>query len=182
MRKIYKCIYFNFLKWKIIGQFPKIDKMIIAVVPHTHWNDFFLGLLIRRIIGEPIHFVGKKELFGPLSGWFFKSLGGHPVNRDSNQNTVNSIAEIFKQKKIFRLALSPEGTRKKVNEWKTGFYYVAKLAKVPICLVAFDYGKKEIVFHPPFYPTMDKNNDINFLKKQFKGVIGKVPEYSWTLD
>ncbi len=106
-------------------------------------------------------------------------MGGASVDRDSNSNTVIAIANIFKQKKIFRLALAPEGTRKKVNKWKTGFYHIAKTAKVPICLVAFDYGKKQIVFHPAFYPSNSIEKDMIFLKKQFKGVVGRIPKYSW---
>ena len=179
MIKFYKWIYFSVLKWKLIGELPKIDKMVLPVVSHTHWNDFLLGILIRGVINKEINFVGKKEIFGLLTGWFFKMMGGASVDRDSNSNTVIAIANIFKQKKIFRLALAPEGTRKKVNKWKTGFYHIAITAKVPICLVAFDYGKKQIVFHPAFYPSNSIEKDMIFLKKKFKGVVGRIPKYSW---
>ena len=179
MSKFFKWIYFKVLKWQLIGEFPKIDKMVLPVISHTHWNDFLMGILIRNVINEEINFVGKKEIFGLFTGWFFKMMGGTPVDRDSVSNTVESIVSIFKKKRIFRLALAPEGTRKKVKNWKTGFYHIAKKAKVPICLVAFDYGKKQIVFHPAFYPTDNMKKDMNFLKKQFDGVTGRVPEYSW---
>jgi 1-acyl-sn-glycerol-3-phosphate acyltransferase len=182
MNKFYKWIYFRVIKWKLIGEFPKIDKMVLAVVSHTHWNDFLLGILIRNVINEQINFVGKKEIFGPFTGWFFKMMGGTSVDRGSNSNTVSAIANIFKQKKVFRLALAPEGTRKKVKDWKTGFYHIAKIAKVPICLVAFDYGKKQIVFHPEYHPSGNIEKDINFLKKQFKGVVGRIPDYSWVYE
>ena len=182
MNKFYKWIYFRVIKWELIGEFPKIDKMVLPVVSHTHWNDFLLGILIRNVINKQINFVGKKEIFGPLTGWFFKMMGGTSVDRASNSNTVDAIANIFKQKKVFRLALAPEGTRKKVKDWKTGFYHIAKIAKVPICLVAFDYGKKQIVFHPEYYPSGNIEKDINFLKKQFKGVVGKIPDYSWVYE
>ncbi len=182
MNKFYKWIYFRVIKWELIGEFPKIDKMVLPVVSHTHWNDFLLGILIRNVVSEQINFVIKKEIFGPLTGWFFKMMGGTSVDRGSNSNTVNAIANIFKQKKIFRLALAPEGTRKKVKEWKTGFYHIAKIAKAPICLVAFDYGKKQIVFHPPYYPSGNIEKDLDFLKKQFKGVVGRIPDYSWVYE
>ena len=182
MNNFFRWIYFNVLKWELVGQIPKIDKMVLPVVPHTHWYDFLLGILIRNVINEEINFVGKKEIFGPLTGWFFKMMGGTSVDRGSNSNTVSTITQIFKQKKIFRLALAPEGTRKKAKNWKTGFYHIAKAANVPICLVAFDYGKKQIVFHPAFYPTNSLEKDMIFLKKQFKGVIGMVPKYSWIND
>ena len=179
MNKIYRLIYFRFLKWKLIGELPKINKMVLPVISHTHWHDFLMGILIRNVINQEINFIGKKEIFGPFTGWFFKMMGGASVDRNSNSNTVDNIVEIFKEKKLFRLALAPEGTRKKVKEWKTGFYYIAKKANIPICLVAFDYGKKQIVFHPAYYPTNDMKKDIMFLKKQVKGVVGKIPEYSW---
>ena len=76
-----KIIFFNILKWKFIGNFPKTPKYIVAVVPHTSWIDFFLGLLVRNISEEDIRFVAKKELFSPLTGWFFKSLGGEDFQR-----------------------------------------------------------------------------------------------------
>ena len=182
MNKFFRWFYFKILKWKLIGEIPKIDKMILPVIPHTHWNDFFMGIIIRNVIDEKINFVGKKEIFGPLTGWFFKIMGGASVERNSKSNTVNSIVDIFKTRRVFRLALSPEGTRKKVKDWKTGFYHIAKLANVPICLVSFDYGKKQIVFHKLFYTTNNMKKDMNFLKGQFKGVVGRIPKYSWVYE
>jgi 1-acyl-sn-glycerol-3-phosphate acyltransferase len=182
MNKFFRWFYFKILKWKLIGEIPKIEKMILPVIPHTHWNDFFMGIIIRNVIDEKINFVGKKEIFGPLTGWFFKIMGGTSVERNSKSNTVNSIVDIFKTRRVFRLALSPEGTRKKVKDWKTGFYHIAKLANVPICLVSFDYGKKQIVFHKLFYTTNNMKKDMSFLKGQFKGVVGRIPKYSWVYE
>ncbi len=65
MNKFYKWIYFRVIKWELIGEFPKIDKMVLPVVSHTHWNDFLLGILIRNLVSEQINFVGKKEIFVP---------------------------------------------------------------------------------------------------------------------
>ena len=117
-----------------------------------------------------------------MTGWFFNIMGGTSVERNSRSNTVNSIVKIFERKKIFKLALAPEGTRKKVEDWKTGFYHIAKLANVPICLVSFDYGKKQIVFHKLFHPTDNMRKDLTFLKRQFKGVVGRIPENSWVYE
>ena len=182
MSNFFKWIYYKVLKWRLVGEMPKIDKMILPVVPHTHWNDFLIGIIIRNVINEKINFIGKKEIFSPITGWFFKIMGGISVERNSRSNTVNSIVKIFERKKIFRLALAPEGTRKKVEDWKTGFYLIAKLANVPICLVSFDYGKKQIVFHKLFYPTNNMKKDLTFLKSQFKGVVGRIPKYSWVYE
>lgn len=78
---ISRFIFFKLLNWKLIGHFPTLPKYIVAVVPHTSWMDFFVGLMVRSISKEQINFLGKKELFSPLTSWFFKSLGGAPIDR-----------------------------------------------------------------------------------------------------
>ncbi|MEE2605355.1 MAG: 1-acyl-sn-glycerol-3-phosphate acyltransferase, partial [Bacteroidota bacterium] len=124
--------------WKIIGETNPVKKCVMIVAPHTHWLDFFIAIPVRRILNLEINFVGKKELFFFPLNYILKYLGGSPVNRNSKSKTVDLIAEKFSKKDLYRLALSPEGTRKKVNEWKTGFYYIAKKANVPIVSVSMD--------------------------------------------
>ncbi|MFS4456906.1 1-acyl-sn-glycerol-3-phosphate acyltransferase [Maribacter sp. 2304DJ31-5] len=180
MRGLAKFIYFKVLGWSLKGEFPSyLAKCVIIVVPHTSWWDFLLGLLIRKVWNEEINYIGKKSLFDSPFGWFFRWTGGAPIDRSKNNDTVNVTAEIFRQRKKFRLALSPEGTRKKVKQWKTGFYYIAKTAQVPIVLVAFDYGKKEIKISEPHFISGDRNTDFKDYKIFFKDVKGKVPEYSF---
>ncbi len=179
MQALAKFIYFKILGWQLLGSFPQLDKCVVIVVPHTSWVDFFLGLLVRRVLNEDIHFIGKKSLFKPPFGWFFRWMGGAPIDRSKRLDTVTAIAKIFKEKNKFRLALSPEGTRKKVSKWKTGFYYIAKEAKVPIVLVAFDFGKKQVKISEPQYPTSQLEKDFATYKAFFKGVVGKVPQNSF---
>ena len=178
MHTLAKFIYYKVLGWKTVGKFPKLNKCVVAVVPHTSWLDFFLGLLVRRVINEEINFIGKKSLFKPPFGWYFRWMGGAPIDRSKSSDTVTAITNIFNEKEVFRLALSPEGTRKKVEKWKTGFYYIAKAAKVPIVLVAFDYGKKEIKFSEPQIPSENMNEDFKTYIAFFKGSVGKIPEYT----
>ncbi|MCP4977532.1 MAG: acyltransferase [Maribacter sp.] len=178
MHVLAKFIYFKLLGWKTIGEFPKLNKCIVAVVPHTSWVDFFLGLLIRRVINQDISFIAKKSLFKPPFGWYFRWMGGAPIDRSKSSDTVTAIANIFNEKEVFRLALSPEGTRKKVEKWKTGFYYIAKTAQVPIILVAFDYGHKQIKFSKPHFPSENLEMDFKIYKAFFKGSLGKIPEYT----
>lgn len=178
MHTLAKFIYFRLLGWKTVGEFPELDKCVVAVVPHTSWFDFLLGLLVRRLVNQEINFIGKKSLFSPPFGWYFRWMGGAPIDRSKSSDTVTAIANIFKEKKVFRLALSPEGTRKKVTQWKTGFYYIAKAANVPIILVAFDYGHKQVKFSKPFIPTENKEGDFKKYRKFFEGSIGKIPEYT----
>ncbi|MEX0312988.1 MAG: 1-acyl-sn-glycerol-3-phosphate acyltransferase [Allomuricauda sp.] len=179
MHKLAKFLYFKILRWKLVGSFPNLDKCVVIVVPHTHWMDFFLGLLIRKLVNKEINYIAKKSLFKPPFGWFFRWTGGAPIDRTKNSNTVDSVAQIFKERKVFRFALAPEGTRKKVKALKTGFYHIAKKANVPIVMVAFDFGEKQVKISEPKYPTENLNKDFKEIREFFKGVKGKVPEYSY---
>lgn len=178
MQAIARFIYFKLLGWKLEGELSDIPKCIIVVAPHTHWFDFLLGVLIRAVLKKEINFIGKESLFKAPIGWFFRWMGGAPIARSKNKNQVQQIVEIFKSKTIFRLALAPEGTRKKVNQWKTGFYYIARAANVPVVKVAFDFGKKTIKIAHPVEMTDNMEADIAEIMKFYVGVKGKIAEYS----
>jgi len=165
--------------WRLEGQFPNINQYVVIVVPHTHWMDFIIGILVRAISKQRINYVGKKSLFKPPFGWFFRWTGGAPVDRAKNSNVVDSVAKIYEEREVFRLCLAPEGTRKKVKALKTGFYYIAKAVNVPIVMVAFDFGKKQVTIAEPFFTTEDVNMDFRKIRTFFKGVEGKIPEYSF---
>lgn len=154
----------------------------MIVVPHTSWVDFFVGVMARGSIGLEMNYVAKKELFVFPFGAWFRWMGGAPLDRGKTENKVDGIAALFEQREVFRLAIAPEGTRKKVDSWKTGFYYIALKAGVPIVAVAFDYGKKEVKLAPPFYPTGNKEEDFKTLESNYKGVTGYVSEYSYKND
>lgn len=180
MRWLSKFIYFKILGWSVTGftDFDSVRKAIIIAAPHTHWYDFPLGLLLRSVLGVKTNYVGKKGLFRWPFGWFFRAVGGAPVERKKNEKQVEAIARIFDEKDEFRLAMAPEGTRKKVEEWRTGFYYIAKTAKVPIIMFTLDFKNKRNHFSEPFYPTDDKETDFKHIKSFYQDVIGKIPEYS----
>jgi 1-acyl-sn-glycerol-3-phosphate acyltransferase len=155
-----------------------VKKAVIIAAPHTSWIDFPLGILLRSVLGLNTNFVGKKELFVFPVGWIFRALGGAPIDRYTKENKVQAIANLFNDKEEFRMAMSPEGTREKVEEWRTGFYYIAKAAKVPIFMFTLDFGKKENKISEPFYTTDDKEADFKFMRSFFKDAVGKVPEYT----
>ncbi|MFD2602993.1 1-acyl-sn-glycerol-3-phosphate acyltransferase [Flavobacterium suzhouense] len=161
---------------------PEIKKCVIIVAPHTSWIDFAVGVFSRGSIDQEMHFVAKKELFKFPFGAYFKWMGGAPLDRQKNENKVDAIAAIFKEREIFRLAIAPEGTRKKVTEWKTGFYYIALKADVPVVAVAFDYSRKEVKIAAPYYLTGDKEEDFKVLESNYKGVLGYVPQNSYKND
>ena len=180
MRWLAKFIYHEILGWKVTGfnNFESVKKAVIIAVPHTSWHDFYMGVLLRSVIGLETNYVGKKALFKFPHGWLFRMLGGAPVERRNNENQVQAIARLFEEKDLFRMTMAPEGTRKKVDEWRTGFYYIAKAAKVPIIMFTLDFGKKENRFSKPFYTTDDKEADFKFMHNFYKGVVGKIPEYT----
>jgi len=177
---ISKIIYKKLLGWKATGfnDFDRVKKAVIIAVPHTSWHDFYIGVLLRSVLEIQANFVGKKALFNPLTAWIFRSLGGVPVVRKANEKQVDAIARLFKEKDEFRIAIAPEGTRKKVDTWKTGFYYIAKKANVPILMFTLDFKNKENRFSEPFYPTEDVEADFKFMRAFFDGVEGKIQEYS----
>lgn len=162
--------------WKIVGiENAEVKKSVMMVMPHTSNHDFYLGIFTRGISGLEMNWVGKKELFKFPFGYYFRSVGGEPLDRSGGLNKVDAIVSIFERKEIFRLAIAPEGTRKEVKEIRTGFYFIALKAKVPIIPVAFDWGKKEVRLGKPFLPTGNYEADLEILKSNYKGVIGKIP-------
>jgi len=174
---ISKFIFKHLMGWKLVNDFPKdIKKYVVIAAPHTSWQDFPIGILARNTSGVRINFIGKDSLFKGPFGFIFKSLGGTPVDRTKNNNLVDAIVDVFKEKDEFILALSPEGTRKKVEKWKTGFYYIAKGANVPVVMATLDFGKKEVKISEPYYTTDDKEKDFEYFTSFYKDVLGKKPE------
>lgn len=105
-------------------------------------------------------------------------MGGTALDRTPGQNKVGTIAKIFGQKESFHLAMAPEGTRKKVEEIKTGFYYIAKSAEVPIIMMVFDFGKKRVKISDSLYPGNDKDKDFEKIKNFYREATGKVVHYT----
>lgn len=177
MKTIAKFILHTLLGWKIIGNFPKdLKKYVIIAAPHTHWLDFPLGICIKYATGTPINYIGKASLFKPPFGFIFRWLGGEPVNRSESTNKVQAIVDVFNSKDKFILSLSPEGTRKKIHPWKTGFYYIAKGANVPIVMGTLDFEKKQVKISEPYNLTGDLEKDFEHFYAYFRGVKGKIPE------
>lgn len=168
----------KFFGWKIIGKFPaEFKKYVIAVAPHTSNWDFPLGLLVRSARRAKVVFIAKHTLFKFPHGFLFRWLGGYPVDRRKSHNFVDSVVKIFNSKEEFAIVMAPEGTRKKVENLKTGFYHIAKNAGIPIVLCKFDWGVKEVVFDEPFFPTDNEKKDFERIYAYFKGVQGKNPEF-----
>ena len=162
--------------WRFEGFLPNLPKFVVAVAPHTSNWDFVVGLLARRALGLDAHFLGKHTLFRPPFGWFMRWLGGTPVRRDMPGGVVQQVAETFRTHEAFVLGLAPEGTRKRVAAWRTGFYYIALEAGVPIVPVTFDYGRKRIAAAVPIIPTGDLDADLQPMRVFFAGATPLKPE------
>jgi len=177
MKLFFSFILKNILGWKISHSYPKnLKKYVIIAAPHTSWQDFPIGIIAKFATGLPANYIGKDSLFKPPFGFIFRWLGGTPVNRQKSTNLVAQIVEIFNSREQFILAMSPEGTRKKVDKWKTGFYYIAKGANVPIVMVTLDFEHKDFRFSEPYYPTDDMTADFKHFHNFFRDVKGKNPE------
>jgi len=164
--------------WKIIHDFPKLKKYVVIAAPHTSWQDFPIAIMAKFIKGAKVNYIGKASLFKPPFGFFFRWLGGAPVDRSKNNNVVDGIVDIFNSREQFVLGLSPEGTRKKVTEFRTGFYYVAKGANVPIVMATLDFEHKQIKIAEPYHLTDNMEADFEHFYTYFRGIKGKKPENS----
>jgi len=178
MRAISKFILFRMMGWKVINTFPTLNKYLIIAAPHTTWQDFPIALLAKFATSLQANYIGKASLFKPPFGFIFRWLGGAPIDRNTSTNKVLAIVDIFNSKDEFILAMSPEGTRQKVMKWKTGFYYIAKGANIPIVMITLDFKNKQLKISEPYKLTDDMEADFEHFHAYFDGVIGKHPELS----
>lgn len=172
-------LVFRLVGWEVKGALPAdVKKFVMIVAPHTSYWDFPIGIASRSILNLKGHFLIKAELFkNPVSAWFFRLLGGIPVDRSSKDNNfVDTLAEEYIKREEFCIVITPEGTRAKVGKWKTGFHRIARAANVPILMVAFDFKEKFVEVKEPFYPTQDTEKDIQHIMSYYRGVSGKHPE------
>jgi 1-acyl-sn-glycerol-3-phosphate acyltransferase len=161
--------------WRIAGDVPNLPKLVLIAAPHTSNWDFPLAMAVIFAIGIHVSWMGKHTFVnGPLSP-LLRWLGGIPVDRRGAQGVVGQMVDVFNQREQFVLGLAPEGTRKKVTAWKTGFYHIAVGAGVPIVPVTFDYGRRLVRIGAPLYPTGDITADMVHIEAFYQGVVGKNP-------
>lgn len=164
------------LGWSIAGDHRSdLDKAIMIAGPHTSNWDFPLGIMVRSVICADIKYVGKASLFKPPLGWIMSSLGGIGVDRSKSNNFVDAVVEEYKSHKKLTILFAPEGSRKRVEKFKTGFYHIARLAEIPIIPLILDYKTKEFRFLPIFNVTDDMKKDMEFLEGLYRGIKGYNP-------
>jgi len=170
------CKILEKLSWKMIGEIPTDNQYIIIVGPHTSNWDFMLGILVRSALGIRVRFLGKHQLFRFPFGWFFRLLGGMPVFRSTDNNLVDQVVAMYDNHPNFILGLAPEGTRRTINRWHTGFYHIACRAEVDIVMMGFDFKSREIRIREPFTPTDNVDNDFPVILDFFRNIDGCYPK------
>lgn len=162
--------------WRIEGEIPNVRKLVIIVAPHTSNWDFVVGIAAKLALGLQILFLGKDSLFRFPLGALMRAFGGMPVDRDSSHDVVTYVVGQFARRDRLILGLAPEGTRKHVDRWRTGFYHIAHSARVPILPAALDWGSRVVRIGAPFVTTGDVDADVRELQSRFSGVSGRRPK------
>jgi putative acyltransferase len=160
------------LGWTAEVTVPARDKCLICVAPHTSNKDFLLGELYIRSIGQKAGFLMKKEWFFWPLGSFFRSIGGIPVERSRHTSLTDQLGELAQSADYFNLAVTPEGTRQRVETWKRGFYYIALKAGIPIQLFAIDAKHKRIVCTKELWPSGDVEADMKTIMEYYRPFEG----------
>lgn len=160
-----------------VDNLPQYRKFVLIANPHTSNWDLPFMLACSYLGGLRISWLGKHTLFRGFGKPFFTWFGGVPVDRTAPKGMVQQVAEVFQKREELALAIPPSGTRRKTDGWKTGFYYIALEAGVPIIPTYLDWGKKRAGFGPAFIPTGDIEADFEVFREFYEGVKGKIPEW-----
>lgn len=170
--KLIAIFLLKIIGWRVVGSLPSERKYVLIGAPHTSNWDFPLMLLAVLKVGMDVHWLGKNSLFPPVIGSIMRWLGGIAVDRSKNNNLVTQLVELYNARDELVVIIPPEGTRSKVERWKSGFYHVAAGAKVPILLGFVDVSRKEIGFGPLFYPIDDYDADLPKIQEFYAGKRG----------
>ena len=162
--------------WKVVGKREFPDKCLVIAAPHTSNWDFLVGRCFAYIIGITPKYLIKSELFLPILGVLIKCNGGIPVYRNSKNNIVDQIVELYNTKKKFIIGISPEGTRRKIDSWKTGFYHIAIAAQVPVVTIGLDFNRKTLVIAPPLEISGNLEKDMPAILNFFRSIKGRRPK------
>ena len=175
-RQICHTLLFQWGGWKEEVDQPRPKKCIICIAPHTSNWDFLIGKSYYTALGLTSNFLMKKEWFFWPLGPMFRKMGGIPVERSKKTSLTDQLAELALKSPTFSLAVTPEGTRSKVEKWKRGFYYIALKANLPILLYAIDFPSRTIVCKRTLVPSGNVEADMAIIMDYYKDFKGKHPE------
>jgi len=162
--------------WRVVGALPPIPRFVIVAAPHTSNWDLPLMLVAAWALGARIHWLGKHTLFAGPFGRLFRRLGGVPVDRRAPGGTVAQAVAEFARRDELRLAVSPEGSRDRRDHWRSGFYHIARRARVPLAPGFIDYGTRRCGLGPLITLTGDVGADMEVVRAFYSGLKGKYPE------
>lgn len=159
--------------WKIAGEWPNLPKLVMIAAPHSSGWDAVWGMAVKAAVGVDIVFIGKAELFrGPL-GWILRKFGGRPVDRSAPGDIIEQIAAQIRASEKMWFVLAPEGTRKRVTNWKPGFWKIARKAGVPVCCAWFHYPDKTVGVGPVVELSDDFESDMRRFREIYRPYAGK---------
>ena len=176
MRRWFANMLLKLFGWRTVGEMPDVPKGVLVVAPHTSNWDFPVMLALAVALGIKATWMGKHTLFRPPFGWLMRRLGGLPINRTARHNVVDQAVASFRSHDRLILAVLPEGTRKRTDYWKSGFYHIANGAQVPFILGFADYKRKVGGIGPVFMPSGDIEADMAVMRDFYTGMVGKRPE------
>ena len=159
--------------WRLAGEFPDVSKVVLIAAPHSSNWDAIIGLLFKIGVRLQVRFIGKREAFVWPLGPILRALGGIAIDRSAAHGVVEAIQHEFATHERFWIALAPEGTRKKVHKWKTGFWHMARAADVPILPIYFHYPQKIIGIGPLFRTSADLAADMARIREFYRPWQGK---------
>jgi 1-acyl-sn-glycerol-3-phosphate acyltransferase len=159
--------------WRIEGGLPNHSKFVVIAAPHTSNWDFVVGMAATLALDVDANWIGKHTLFRWPLGVLMKGLGGIPVDRTSSTGLVDQIVDRFNKSTSLVLGLAPEGTRKNVVRWKSGFYHIAVGAGVPIVCAYFDFASKTVGIGPVIDPSGDYDSDLEEIMEIYAPIRGK---------
>jgi len=168
-------LYLRLSRWRIEGGFPEVSKAVVIAAPHTSNWDLPLMLAIAYVLGIRPAWLGKRELFRWPFGWLMRWLGGLPVDRGARQNLVQQVVDRFHAVDRLHLVIPPSGTRSRATHWKSGFYHIARGARVPIVCAFLDYRRRVGGIGPVLAASGDIPSDMSRIRAFYADIAGKFP-------
>jgi 1-acyl-sn-glycerol-3-phosphate acyltransferase len=164
------------LRWRVGGAVPDVAKCVLVAAPHTSNWDFVVGIAAKLALGLHVHWLGKHTLFRRPFGGLLRRLGGIPVDREAAEGLVGTAVAWFERERRLFLGVTPEGTRRRVERWKSGFHRIALGAGVPILPVRLDWSGRTVELLPLFTPTPDYEVDLEALQSLFTPEMPRHPQ------
>jgi 1-acyl-sn-glycerol-3-phosphate acyltransferase len=168
--------------WRLTGLAPEVPRCLVIFAPHTSNWDFVILLLVRAAFHRRVSFLAKHTLFRPPFGWLFRALDGIPVQRSEQRHMVQVIASEFTTRERLWLCMAPEGTRKKTDHWRSGFYYIALEAEVPIVCAFVDSKTRECGLGALIELSGDVDRDLAAIRAFYADKRGLYPDQASDIE